>query len=440
MIFAWLKRYTPSGLYWRAALILLVPMVSLLAIVSVVFIQRHYQDVALQMTTSAALEFCLILSEIAGADTVEEAESRIVKFARPLGIDVQIPATAVGERDLRRWYDFSAPRVYETLRRRVRGVLSVDLHTNYRFAVFWVDTKFGPARISLRRDRLSASNPHQFLILMLFVAFFMSLIAFIFLRNQLRPIRRLAKAAEAFGRGRVVEYRPSGATEVRSAGDAFLDMRGRIERQIEQRTMMLSGVSHDLRTPLTRMKLALSMVDDRSEAQDLRRDVEDMERLLDEFLAFARGDVLDDPVALDAQQLLVETIERLPGGTNRIELACPPEPITVTLRPMAMRRAVTNLIENALRYGEHVRVGLVQTERSVKFVIEDDGPGIAPGDRDEALKAFVRLDAARNQDRGTGVGLGLSIAQDIARRHGGMLRLGQSEALGGLKVEIVLPK
>ena len=274
---------------------------------------------------------------------------------------------------------------------------------------------------------------------MIFFGVLMTVISYFYLRNQLRPITRLAQAAEAFGRGRNLPYRPAGAVEVRAAGGAFLDMRARIERQIEQRTLMLSGVSHDLRTPLTRLRLGLAMLDE-EEAEPMLRDVEDMQRLLDGFLAFARG-VHEgeaepvDPIALVRQ--IVEDAQRNQFDVTLSEVSGEGE---INLRGGSIRRAVENLISNAVRYGSRAEVSVVLTEKSLRIRVEDDGPGIPAESREEAIKPFTRLEPARNQNRGTGVGLGLSIVLDVARAHGGTLRLGQSDRLGGLQADIVIAR
>jgi two-component system osmolarity sensor histidine kinase EnvZ len=294
--------------------------------------------------------------------------------------------------------------------------------------------------VEFNRGRVSASNPHQLLVLMMFVSILMTLIAYLFLRNQLKPITRLAAAAEEFGKGRSVPYRPRGATEVRAAGLAFLEMRARIERQIEQRISMLSGVSHDLRTPLTRLQLGLAMLEDGPEVAELRRDVEDMERLLDAFLAFARGDALEEPVATDPAALVGRVVENACRAGHAVRLMPAEGAGQAKLRPHAVARAVENLVANAVRYGSKVELRVSLTERQVTIAVEDDGPGIPPERREEAVRPFIRLDAARNQDLGGGVGLGLSIAADVARSHGGGLRLGESASLGGLKAELVLAR
>lgn len=283
---------------------------------------------------------------------------------------------------------------------------------------------------------MSATNPHQLLVLMIFTSLLMTAVAFLFLRNQLRPITRLARAAEDFGKGRLAPYRPRGALEVRAAGRAFLDMRERIERQIEQRTLMLSGVSHDLRTPLTRLRLGLALLPEDPEVAALQADVAQMERMVDEFLAFVRGDAMEGTEPTDAVALVRAVAER--AGAVLAEIRGEPAP--VEMRPQAVTRAVENLVSNARRYGSRVEISLWFREGSLWITVEDDGPGIPPEKRDEALRPFTRLDASRDPNKGGGVGLGLSIASDIALSHGGALRLGQSARLGGLKADLTLAR
>ncbi len=440
MNFDWLKRYMPRGLYQRAALILVLPIVTLQIVVSVVFIQRHFEDVTLQMTRALSLDLRFLLSEVETSDDQLEATVRIARLSDPLQLRVDLPAADFPGVDRRAFYDLSGRVVIEVLRQRLPGVIAIDLERNQRLVNLWLETKYGAMKVAVSRQRVSASNPHQFLVLMVFVGLVMTLVAYAFLRNQLRPIKRLARAAEAFGKGRVEPYKPSGATEVRAAGSAFLDMRARIERMIEQRTMMLSGVSHDLRTPLTRLKLALSMMEESPEREELARDVAEMERLLEEFLAYARDDAMDDLRETDPAALVRAVVEKAARAGGAVELGEVRGEGMAMMRPVAMSRALDNLLGNALRYGRRAVVSLFIAERALRIVVEDDGPGIAPELREEALKPFSRLDAARNQDRGSGVGLGLSIAQDIARRHGGTLQLRDSTRLGGLRAEIVLPR
>lgn len=438
MFFAWLKRFSPRGLYGRAALILILPVVTLQLVVSVVFIQRHFEGVTRQMTQTAAREVELLLQDIAVASTPETALEAVADVATLLQIVLRFPLDDAAPESQRRWYDLSGLQVIDTFDRLLPRLLAVRLPDD-RNVLLYLDTPPGVLEVTLDRRRVSPSNPHQLFVNMVFFGGLMTLIAFIYLRNQLRPITRLAQAAEAFGKGRTVTYRPSGAVEVRAAGNAFLDMRNRIERQIEQRTLMLSGVSHDLRTPLTRLKLGLSMLDD-ADAADLKRDVDEMQSMLDEFLNFARGISEAEPEPVDPAELLRDLVEDFARAGKAVTLVAVEGQGTILLRRLAMRRAVENLITNAVRYGSRAEVSMMLTEKSLRIRVEDDGPGIPPAQRSEAVKPFTRLDAARNQNKGSGVGLGLAIATDIARAHGGVLRLGQSERLGGLQADIVIAR
>lgn len=439
MNFNWLKRYMPRSLYGRAALILLVPVVTIQMVVSVVFIQRYYEAVTVQMTSSVVHGLDYLLRQINAAPDYETAVDRLSGLQEPLAMQFTLPATDTGQ-ERRAFGDLSGRVMIKTLRGGVDGVTAVDLVSIDGRVQIWIETRFGDLKVMFDRLRVSARNPHQLLVLMLFTGILMTLIAIIFLRNQLRPIKRLAQASEAFGKGQVVPYRPTGAIEVRAAGDAFLAMRARIERQIEQRTMMLSGVSHDLRTPLTRLKLGLSMMEESNDIAELQKDVADMEGLLDGFLDFARGDAGEKPQDVDPLELVRQAVSNANRAGKAVELGEVSGRGRVVLRPGVVLRAVENLIGNAVRYGSRAVVSVVMTGRTLVISVEDDGPGIAAKDRGEALKPFSRLEPARNQNKGSGVGLGLSIALDVARAHGGSLRLGKSEMLGGLKVDLVLAR
>jgi len=438
MFFAWLKRFSPRGLYGRAALILILPVVTLQLVVSVVFIQRHFEGVTRQMTFTASREVQLLLREILPADDQQQALDRVSDVANLLQIGVRFGQDDVTPTYVRRWYDLSGRAVIGTFVDLLPNLSAVQLPDDGNVVVM-LQVPQGMLELTLDRRRVAPSNPHQLFVNMVFFGGLMTLIAFFYMRNQLRPITRLAKAAEAFGRGRNVEYKPAGAVEVRAAGNAFLDMRARIERQIEQRTLMLSGVSHDLRTPLTRLKLGLSMLDE-DETADLKRDVDEMQRMLDEFLNFARGISEAEPEPVDPETLLRELVEDFTRAGKPVTLHAIEGRGTVLLRQMAMRRAVENLINNAVRYGTRAEVSMMLTDKMLRIQVEDDGPGIPADQRGEAIKPFTRLDSARNQNKGSGVGLGLAIATDIARAHGGVLRLTQSDRLGGLRADIVIAR
>ncbi len=415
----------PRRLYGRAALILVLPVVTLQLVVSVVFIQRHFEDVSEQMSREVARALQVALD---GGPQLATALRFDIAPASPAAMPAQ---------DTRQWYDLSGIIVTRTLKDRLPDVLRVSLPDDNTVHLYLMRGE-SLQRVTFNRERASASNPHQLLVHMVVFGVLMTVIAFIYLRNQLRPITRLARAAEAFGRGRRLPYTPAGAVEVRAAGRAFLDMRARIERQIEQRTLMLSGVSHDMRTPLTRLRLGLSLLDEEDRVP-LERDVDDLQRLLDSFLDFARGEAgAGEPEPVDPVALVSDIVQRAAASGQAVQLTQVTGQGTAMLRPLSITRALENLVANALRYGTRCEVSLAITDRALRIRVEDDGPGIPPEQREDALRPFVRLDPARNQDRGSGVGLGLAITADIARSHGGSLRLGDSAHLGGLAVDIVI--
>lgn len=439
MFFRWLKQYMPRSLYGRAALILIVPVVTLQIGVSLVFIQRHFEGVTKQLTGALVLEFRLLQETANSADNADNALATVKELSQALNLETEVAPTSLPIENARRFFDITGITVIRSLEAGIPEIGPVILPNDWQVETY-LPTTWGTYKVMFTRNRVSAPNPHQLIVWTIGLGLLMVIISYLFLRNQLRPIKRLSYAAEAFGKGRHLPYRPSGAYEVRSAGNAFLEMRARIERHIEQRTMMLSGVSHDLRSPLTRLKLALSM-SEASDAKEMKRDVEDMQRLLDEFLVFARRDadagteaetvnpieLVEDLVAIFAEQSDAVRLVNVKGSGD------------VKLRVIAVRRALENLINNALNYGDRADLSIAYFSKSLIVAVEDSGPGIPEQQRDEALKPFSRLDPARNQNKATGVGLGLSIAADIARAHGGQLRLGQSVRLGGLKAELVLP-
>ncbi len=445
MNFDWLKKMMPRSLYGRAALILFLPVTVVTIVVTIMFLQRHFEDVTRQMTTVMADEILLIAQRIDGAPDADAARAEANEVAIPLGIAVQMPARQSAED--RVFYDLSGRIVTRTMHALVPQVEAVNLR-DLATVVLSMEGQNGPYELRFSRKRVSASNPHQLLVLLVGTSLLMTAIAAIFLRNQMRPIRRLAQTAEAYGRGRILPYKPAGATEVRQAGAAFLDMRNRLERQQDQRGLMLSAISHDLRTPLTRLRLGLSMLSpeyppERDELDGLISDVNAMGGMVDAFLAHARTvaqDAPPEPVkALDFVRQIVADAQR--GGQNvTLGIMEGDEAGIATFRVDAMRRALENLIGNAVHYGTRAVVDAALAPGYFRVSVEDDGPGIPAARRDEAMRPFTRLDPSRNQNAGQGVGLGLSIATDIARAHGGQLRLGDGAQLGGLRAEIVLPR
>ena len=420
-----LKPYLPRSLFGRTALILVVPVLTLVLVLAVVILQRHFDGVTKQMTHTMTREIALLRSD------------RDPELAGALGVVRRGVATQdLPPRDVRRWYDLSGLVVARELRAAFDDLQRIVMADDRRVVLYFPAAE-GSVALSLARHHFSAERPYLLFVNLLGTGAVMTLLGYLYLRKQFRPINRLAEAAEAFGRGRHIPFKAGGPLEVRAAGNAFLDMRARIERQIEQRTLMLSGVSHDLRTPITRLKLGLSMLDE-AEAAPMQRDVADMQRLLDEFLDFARGVTEAAPEPVDPAALVAEIIADARRAGLPVEAGCTEGTGEMPLRRLAIRRAVENLVGNAVHYGTRAEVSVHLTDRSLRIRVEDDGPGIPPEDREDAIKPFTRLDTARNQDSGPGVGLGLAIAMDIARAHGGLVRLNRSTRMGGLCADIVI--
>ncbi|WP_313138046.1 ATP-binding protein [Paracoccus jeotgali] len=445
--FSWLKRFMPRGLYGRAALILLLPVFTLVLVVTVTFLQRHFEGVTRQMTASVAPGLEFVADSVDQAPDAATARELGTRLGAQLGFAFDMPGE--GLTDSRLYYDVSGRIVADELRDRVSAVQAVAL-SDIKLVRLGLAGRHGRYTLSFPRARVSASNPHQLLVLLGFTAALMTVIAGLFLRNQLRPIRQLGLAAEDYGRGRITPYRPGGAAEIRSAGAAFVDMRNRLERLAESRGIMLTGISHDLRTPLTRLQLSLSMLSpdlppDEEEIAAMQRDVSDMTQMVNAFLAFARDAAQDGPAETVALRPFLERIvqDAHRAGHNIAwidETTKPGDRVpAASLRPDLMRRAIENLINNAVRHGTRAELRLSSGPRHLRIAVEDDGPGIPEDLREEAMRPFSRLDKARSRPQGGGAaGLGLAIAADAARSHGGQLRLDQSPHLGGLRAEITL--
>ncbi|MEM6663333.1 MAG: ATP-binding protein [Pseudomonadota bacterium] len=439
-----LKRYLPKSLFGRALMILVLPILLLQVIVALVFIQRHYDGVTAQMAGSIARELNFAIRQVERAEDVPAARERLGEMSSPLDIEFGF---AEGENvepsAVRAVYDVTGGIIAETLKDDVHKVIALDLLSYPKHVDVRIGTARGVVRALIPRRRMNAANPHLLLVWMAASSVLLTGIAIVFLRNQVRPIRELAIAASAFGRGRTTGFNPSGADEVRRAGRAFLDMRTRIERHVDQRTMMLSGVSHDLKTPLTRMKLALAVADETPETAELARDVAEMEHMLSGFLAFAKGEGGEASAPASAVELAEEVAAdaRRRGGEVSVyaEIRTPEKP-ELDMRRSALKRALSNLVENGINYGGRVEIEVRLSRRMAEFVVEDTGVGIPEDKYEEVLRPFTRLDEARNQDAASGTGLGLSIALDIARSHGGELSLGKSERLGGLRASMTIPR
>ncbi len=436
-----LKTLFPASFYGRAVLILIMPVIVIQIVLSIVFIQRHYERVTAQMTTNILRDIRFLSDRIEASDTPEAVLAGFADLIEHLGIEIEIsqspPAFATPQ--VART-DLAGHEIIRVLQEEMPRFRMADLvHADGQVRI-WLETRHGLMALTLPRRLVAASNPHQLLVIVFLASVVMTLIAFQFLRLQIRPIRRLGAAAEAYGRGERLPFRASGAREMRAAGQAFLDMRNRLERQRVQQRIMLSGVSHDMRTPLTRMRLILSMMDDTEDRASLEAEIDDLEARLDGFLDYTRGQIGEPLAEVDLAELVRELVERYRSTGYSITLsACPDHPSLQAVQPGQLTRALDNLISNALRHGKTASVSLTCAPDAREIAVEDDGPGIVPDDRSRAVEPFVRLDDARNAADG-GVGLGLAIVSEVMRGHGGSLRLEQSDTLGGLRAVLHLPR
>jgi two-component system osmolarity sensor histidine kinase EnvZ len=322
------------------------------------------------------------------------------------------------------------------LNERVGRPVFIDAETSERDITIWVQLPDGVLEARASRKRLYSPTTKIFVLWMVGMSLLLLGIATLFTRNQVRAVKRLAFAADAFGKGRAVpDFKPEGAAEVRQAGAAFALMRDRLKSQVDQRTEMLAGVSHDLRTPLTRMKLQLAMMKGEG-ISDLTEDVGDMERMIEGYLAFARGEGTEASRPADLAALVEDAVARLRRDGGRIEVVCEGD-LNLPLKAQAMSRCLANLIGNAVRYATNVKVTARRRDDAAEVIVDDDGPGIAADYRELVFKPFYRIEGSRNPKTG-GVGLGLTIARDVARGHGGDITL-EDSPMNGLRVRLMLP-
>jgi two-component system, OmpR family, osmolarity sensor histidine kinase EnvZ len=433
-----IKAILPKGLYGRSLLIVIAPVVLLQSVIAYAFMERHWQTVTNRLSASVASDIAALV-EIYEKLPSRGTDGRVLTdiAEQRLGLDVDIlPNEPLPRISPKPFFDILDTALSNEIRLRVARPFWIDTVGRSNLVEVRIQLDGAVMRVIARRSQTYASNAHIFLVWMVGTSLILLTVAILFLRNQIKPILSLADAAEDFGKGREVEFRPRGATEVRRAGAAFLDMKRRIARQIEQRTTMLNGVSHDLRTVLTRFRLSLEMLESGPELEDLKRDVDEMSRMLEAYLAFARGDAGEVAQPTDIRALLEEFKADAERQGHPTTLTMQGDP-NVTLRRDAVRRLLGNLVSNAARYGDDIQITAVHDERYLTVHVDDDGPGIPPENREDVFRPFLRLDEARNQDH-AGSGLGLAISRDIARSHGGEITLTESP-LGGLRASVRLP-
>ncbi len=433
-----LKRFLPRGLFGRSLIIIVAPIVILQAIIAYVFFERDLDTTTRRLARDVAADIALLVALEDNHQGSERVRLRTLA-ARQLDYRIRLlpgDNLAPYRGKLTSTIDVALDDILEQRIGADRDFRTARIGDHFEIRV---DVKDGVLAVLVPRDRVTVSKPDIFILWMVGSSLLLMGIAILFLRNQVRPIERLALAADSFGKGRAVpDFKPYGATEVRRAAQAFITMRERLERQLTQRTEMLAGVSHDLKTPLTRLKLALALLPDETDTRSMSDDIAEMDHMLDEYLAFARGEGGEESHPTDLGEMVRDAAAAAGKARQRDGITViAPEHALVSIKRAGLRRVLANLLDNALKHGTKVAVTLTQDERLVEIAVEDNGPGIAPERHEEAFRPFRRLDQGRNLQSG-GSGLGLAIARDIARAHGGDILLGKS-ALGGLKATIRLP-
>jgi two-component system osmolarity sensor histidine kinase EnvZ len=434
----WLRRRLPTGLYTRSLLIVILPMLLLQTVVAAVFMERHWRMVTERLSEGTARDIASIIEVIrtypqdGNYDKITDIADKAMNLTIAVEEDGQLPPPR--------------PRPFFSI---LDGILADQITRQIKMP-FWLDTvgdsrlveiriKFDERvlRVFVRRGSTYASNTHIFLAWMMGTALVLVIISILFLRGQIRPILSLATAAESFGKGQKTEgFSPKGAEEIRRAGLAFILMRERIERQMEQRTAMLAGISHDLRTILTRFKLQLALAGDKPELSGMAEDVDDMQSMLEGYLAFAKGEAEEDFGSLKLSELLDRFRHDFSLRGRLLTYAIEGED-EIAVRPGAFTRLLANLVSNSERYARTLHIDAKHSAKWLTLTFDDDGPGIPADAREDVFKPFFRLDEARNLDS-SGTGLGLAIARDIARAHGGNVTLADSPA-GGLRAIVRIP-
>jgi two-component system, OmpR family, osmolarity sensor histidine kinase EnvZ len=435
-----LERHLPAGLYRRSLIIVIAPMVVLQTIMAGIVLDRHWDNVTKVLARSLAREIGLVTELYDRSAKTQAALAEIEALAnKRLKLRLEIERGGVLPAPL-------SPPLFSLVDAKLTNYLERETGRP-----FWIDSSGKDGQIDIRvevekglifriridEERAYAASTDALLMWMLVSSLVLLAIAVVFLRKQITPIVDLAKAAQSFGLGRDTGgFHPRGATEVRLAGEAFLDMKDRIERHVEQRTAMLAGVSHDLRTILTRFRLELAFLGDGPKVKPLKEDVEEMQRMLEAYMAFVRGDGGETAEEIELSSLIRSVAAAADRETGRVAVSAPGG-LSAKLKPNAFRRLLDNLIGNAVRYAARVSVAAAVTGHMLIITVDDDGPGIPTAQRSDAFRPFVRLDHARNLDE-TGTGLGLAIALDIARAHGGDIRL-EASPMGGLRATVQIP-
>ena len=433
-----IKRFLPKTLFGRSVLIIVMPLILLQLVATYVFYDRLWDVVLRRLTGSVAGEIAMATDLLRLYPPGPQRTTLMATAELDLYLDLIFkPGEQLSPARQRLTHSLVEDQLSSALAERVRQPFMIDNKSRKKQILVSVQMPEGILEAAVPRKRIFTSTIYIFLAWMVGTSCLLFAIAAVFMRNQVKSLRRLAAAADSFGKGRdAPNFKPEGATEIRQAASAFLRMRERIHRQIRQRTEMLAGVSHDLRTPLTRMKLGLELLPATADIADLKADVAEMETMVNAYLNFVRGTGEEAAAEVDLSTIVEEVATTARRNGARV-LVTAPEECLLPLRRDAFKRALNNLVDNANRYGKHVWLSFLVQNRWMELTIDDDGPGIPETRREEAFRPFTRLDGARQSSSGN-VGLGLAIARDIIRTHGGDLLLEESPQ-GGLRARVRVP-
>lgn len=436
-----IKKFLPRTLFGRSLLILITPILLIQIVATFIFFDRHWDKVTSRLAFAVAGEIAFVADEVEKTPSQNNSfENIAARIARNLdlllsyeeGTKIESPAQVLNK-------SIVVSALDAAMDAQVRRPHYIKSDPREKWIEIGVELKNGVLHVSLPQRRLFSSSGYIFLLWMIGTSLALLAIAILFMRNQIRPIRRLAIVAERFGRGLDIpaSFKPEGAREIRQAASAFIEMHERIRRQVQQRTAMLAGVSHDLRTPITRMKLQLAMMDNSADVDAIKSDIADMERMIGAYLDFARGEGGEQAEHTDLKVVLERLVTNLRRQDVKVDLNCEDD-LFLLLRPVAFERCLNNILGNARKYASHIMIAVENKNGEVVIAVDDNGPGIPPQQYEDVFKPFFRGEPSRNPATG-GVGLGLPIAQDIVHSHGGKINLNKSTLLGGLRVIITMP-
>ncbi|MFA7275768.1 MAG: ATP-binding protein [Pseudobdellovibrionaceae bacterium] len=438
--FKTIKEFVPRSLFARSLLIIVIPALLVQVVTTAVFLDNHWRKISSKLAFSVAGEVAIISDEVDGgvseqrfgemSDVASQKLDLLISYEPDKQLTPEIVSTGT-------WEPFTVDALSKALDAKVRRPYSLSFSPQDNWVNIGVQLNKGVLRVLVLERRLFSSSAYIFLLWMVGSSILLFATAILFMRGQIRPIRKLGIIAERMGRGQEIPpFKPEGAREVRQAASAFITMHERISRQIEQRTAMLAGISHDLRTPLTRLKLGLSLLGENEDIDALKHDIADMEKMIGSYLDFVKGEGAEESVMVGLESVLCKVVSQNISAGKNIDVDCP-EALELRVKPMAFMRAIQNVIGNALKYGQHVVVKAVREGETIRITIDDDGQGLDPSLYEEVFKPFFRADPSRNSETG-GVGLGLPIVRDIVHAHGGEVHIEKS-LKGGLQIVMNLP-